>query len=182
MKAFVTRFAMALPVAFVAWYALMPFASAPLAWLSAHLVEVFTPAAVAASSGAAGAIFKAWTYADNAVTQVVTDVRLYSWGLPLAVALLVACAPRRAAPRLGAVLGTAIIVVVWGMGFDVLAQLLRDAPEVLRPLSSAKANLIAIGYQVGSLVLPGLAPCVVAIMVCREDLVPLLVTRRPGVA
>ena len=126
-------------------------------------------------------VFKVWMYADASVTSAVADVRLYSWGLPLAVALVVASAPRRTAQRMGVVFGTVVLVVAWGMGFHVLLQFLRDAPEILRPMSDLKANLIAFGYQMGSLIVPGLAPCVVAIVLCRRELGPLLVSDRAAI-
>lgn len=157
-------------LAFVAWYLLMPYTGRALGRLAASLVGFFMDGDVSTSSSAVGIAFKVWTYPDGGVTTAVTDVRLYSWGLPLGLAIVIAAAPRRAAPRAVWVLLAALAITVWGMSYDVLSQLLRDAPEVLRPLSMLKANLIAIGYQAGSLVLPGLAPCVVAIALCRRDL------------
>ena len=90
------------------------------------------------------------------------DARIYSYGLALFAALSLATDPRRwagMAVALVALLGLS----AWGVAFDLLAQVfithgaLAARDYLPTPL---ERNLIGLGYQVGTLLLPAVAPVV----------------------
>jgi hypothetical protein len=93
---------------------------------------------------------------------VPVDGRLYSYGWPLFGALTLAVDPRRWRALL---IGLAILLpfAAWGVTFDLLKYVFlsiggisaRDAVA-----SELERNLIALGYQVGTLILPAAAPVV----------------------
>ena len=88
--------------------------------------------------------------------------RIYSYSLPLFAALCLATDPKR---WKGLVLGAAALlpVLVWGVAFDFLKQVFIDqgalAARDIVP-SLFERNAIAVGYQMGSILLPTAAPAV----------------------
>lgn len=93
---------------------------------------------------------------------VPVDGRLYSYGLPLFAALSLTVDPSRWRALL---LGLVILLpfAAWGVTFDMLKYVFvsiggltaRDAVA-----SELERNLIALGYQIGTLILPASAPVV----------------------
>ena len=98
------------------------------------------------------------------VLTVDADSRVFSYGVPFAMALLLAAWPKGLAWRLAVVVATLFPVVAWGVTFDVLGHLVRAAPGWTSVvLGQWGANGVAIGYQFGSLIFPGLVPAAVAV-------------------
>ncbi|QJR14946.1 exosortase H-associated membrane protein [Usitatibacter palustris] len=94
-----------------------------------------------------------------AMTELEVNASTFSFGIALFVALSLASAmSRRAGPMaIGAIV--LLIAPAWGVTFDILRQL--SAVHELAPylaLSSFGREGIALGYQVGSLLLPTLLP------------------------
>jgi len=153
-------------------FAIWHFISAPLAALQAYL------AMVGADAWFAGLV-SGWERQDAAIefaTRVqalsagrVGDVvipvnaRIYSYGLALFAGLSLATDPRRWI-GLAAGLLTLLPVAAWGVAFDLLQQVFiaHGAIAARDYLPTAlERNLIAIGYQVGAIILPPAAPVVV---------------------
>jgi hypothetical protein len=95
--------------------------------------------------------------------------RIYSYGLPLFAALCLGTDPRRWA---GLLLGAAALVpfLVWGVAFDLLKQVFIThgalaAPDILP--TPFERNAIALGYQMGAILLPTAAPAVAWAVVHR---------------
>ena len=86
---------------------------------------------------------------------------LYTFGLAFFVALMLA-----ARAPWGKILAGAVLLLpfqAWGIAFDFLAQVgIRLGPEVAAQagLSGWRTEAIALGYQVGALILPSLMPVV----------------------
>jgi len=98
------------------------------------------------------------------VLTVDADSRIYSYGVPFAMALILAAWPRGIAWRLALVVVTLFPLVAWGVTFDVLGTLVRAAPGwTAAVLGQWGATGVAIGYQFGSLIFPGLVPAAVAV-------------------
>lgn len=163
----VARVFLCLLPSFAAWH----FAAGPLAAAQAGL------AAAAANAWFPGLV-EGWDRA-GALVDFVTRVRvstggragdlvvpvnarLYSYGLALFVALCLATDLRR---WRGLALGLVALLPLcaWGVAFDFLTQVfihqggLAARDYLPTPL---ERNLIAVGYQVGSLLLPTVAPVV----------------------
>ncbi|MBK7661475.1 MAG: hypothetical protein IPJ28_21205 [Betaproteobacteria bacterium] len=159
-----------LPLTLAAWY----FASAALAWVPAKLA--------APALGLAGVEVRSVTLADGVaafgarlvppyrpgiaqVESVAVDVdvktRTFTFGIALFVALTLATGrPWRArAVAIGA--AVTIALPAWSIAFDALRQLASVA--ALGPVLAwppAVREGIAFGYQLGSLLLPTLAPVI----------------------
>lgn len=96
----------------------------------------------------------------------------YGYGLPLLLALLCASRPRHLAAK--AVAGGAVMlgVQLWGVVFDWLRQVgIGQAGELFSPL---QRELIAFGYQAGTLILPALLPLLLWLALDRRFLAALL--------
>lgn len=157
-----------LPLCLAAWY----FASVPISWVGATLAR---PAINAAAGKIDAMKLEAATVTysvrlvepgyqrGRAPLEAVVDVevkpRLYTFGLPFFLALALAARESR---RVSAILaGTAVLAVVpaWGIAFDALRQLgaaAAVAPFLAWPGWTREG--IALGYQLGSLLLPTLVP------------------------
>ena len=156
-----------LPLCLAAWH----FASPPLAWIGGTLAR---PAVHAAGErvtamGLEGSVVRysvqlVQPYQRGRVPQragidVEVKARLYTFGLPLFLSLALAARESRRVAAIAA--GSAVLAVVpaWGIAFDALQQL--SAAAELRAFIAWPPwarEAIALGYQVGSLLLPTLVP------------------------
>jgi hypothetical protein len=160
-----------LPLCLAAWY----FASVPISWVGATLARPAINAAAgkidamkldAATVTYSVRLVEPGYQRGRAPLEAVVDVevkpRLYTFGLPFFLALALAARESR---RVAAILaGSAVLAAVpaWGITFDALRQL--GASGELAPLlawRSGTREAIALGYQVGSLLLPTLGPIAV---------------------
>lgn len=166
-----------LPAFLLAWH----FASTPLAWIAG---KVATPA-IALAADATVALSLDGSRLRYAVTlempyrpggpspAVVAEPQVVSGQFTFGIALflaLVAAARRDSGRAAGILVGAAGLVVLpaFGVAFDVLRQL-ASSPE-LQPFlrwSPLTREAIALGYQVGSLLLPALAPVAVWLYLAR---------------
>ena len=158
-----------LPLCFTAWY----FAMGPIGWLASRLAAP----AIEASAGRVVAIERA----AGAVAYVVevegpyrpggsrrAEARLevragvYTYGIALFAALALAVSGWRRPYRLA--IGGAILLLLptVGIAFDALRQL-GTSPQLAALLAwpGGMRESIALGYQVGSLLLPTLGPIIV---------------------
>ena len=174
---FVLRALAWLPVAFAVWY----FAAPLLLWPAKLLVEAIARlwfADIIRGVEQTGAIYTFVTtlkpgQATAASGAVAIDVNalLYSFGLPLYAALVLAARephwPRNLA------IGYAVILpfVAWG----VLADFLKTVAIAAGPLvasqtgfSAWQREVIAFAYQFGSLILPTVVPAIVWVITHRR--------------
>ena len=176
---FVVRVLAWLPLAFAVWY----FAAPVLLWPVKLVVELvvrigFSDLVRAVEQ--AGSIYTFATtlkpgQATAASGTVTVDVNtlLYSFGLPLYAALVLAAREPRWPRKLA--LGYAVIIpfVAWG----VLADFLKSVALAAGPLvasqtgfSAAQREVIAFAYQFGTLILPTVVPAVVWVVTHRAFL------------
>ena len=174
---FVLRALAWLPVAFAVWY----FAAPLLLWPAKLLIDVIARlwfADIIRGVEQTGAIYTFVTtlkpgQATAASGAVAIDVNalLYSFGLPLYAALVLAARephwPRNLA------IGYAVILpfVAWG----VLADFLKTVAIAAGPLvasqtgfSAWQREVIAFAYQFGSLILPTVVPAIVWVITHRR--------------
>ena len=176
---FVLRVLFWLPLAFAVWY----FAAPLLLWPAKLVVELVAriglPDLVRAVEPA-GTIYTFATtlkpgQATAASGTITVDVNalLYSFGLPLYAALVLAAREPRWPRKLA--LGYAVIIpfVAWG----VLADFLKSVALAAGPLvasqtgfSASQREVIAFAYQFGTLVLPTVVPAVVWVLTHRAFL------------
>jgi hypothetical protein len=157
-----------LPLAFALWY----FAAPLLLWPALQLVRTLAHFAFAdivrtvEQSGALATFVTTLQARGATQTGMITvdvNVLLYSFGLPLFVALTLAARERSWKRHL--VLGYAALqpIVAWG----VLADFLKNVAITAGPAVASQTGFggwqreaIAFAFQLGSLILPAVAPAV----------------------
>ncbi len=156
-----------LPACFAAWYFSAPYHAAIAGRLARLLVSVLQPGLVSAlEQPAIDLVFVTTlvvepTPGQTAVLLPEVNPLLYTYGLALFLALMLAARAR----AWKIVLGVALLLPFqgWGIAFDFLAQVsLTLGPEVAAQvgLSGWRREAVALGYQVGTLIFPSLAPVV----------------------
>jgi hypothetical protein len=166
---FVLRVIAWLPAAFVIWY----FAAPALTWPAAALVELVARAGFGdlvsgvSQSGAtltfATALRPGEAGAKAGQITVGVNMLLYAYGLPLYAALVLAAREPHPARRLAIGYAALIPFVAWG----VLADFLKNVAISAGPLVVSQTGFVAwqrevivFAYQMGSLILPTVAPAV----------------------
>ena len=170
---FVLRTLAWLPPCFAAWY-LGAQIHTGIAAALARLVVAFFNAAIIKATEYPGLELRFVTTievpsaAGRGVLAIEVNPLLYTYGLALFLALMLAARARWRHVLLGA----AILLPFqgWGIGFDLLAHLgVKLGPEV-----SAQAGLlgsrefIALAYQVGNLIFPSVVPVILWAFFNRE--------------
>ena len=157
-----------LPPCFAAWYATAPFHAALASLPARLLVGLFDGAMISVVERQGSALVfvtRLEVHPAAGQTALVTpevNALLYTYGVALFLALMLA--GRARAWKI--LLGAALLVPFqgWGIAFDFLAQVgVRLGPDVALQagLVGWRREAIALGYQIGSLVLPSVVPVVV---------------------
>jgi hypothetical protein len=173
----VVRAIVCLPLAFAAWHYLADWLAVPLAliidWLrSLFFVGIVSPLETTAATlvfpvkGDRGAF-------GGKATELLIEInsRVYTYGLPVFLALMIAA---RAKPRYF-LFGVLILLPfqVWGIFFELLKNLavptIEGMPKV-PALEGIAREFIAVGYQLGVLIFPMVAPLVLVVVFTRERL------------
>ena len=133
-----------------------------------HNLELETRLQVPAPNAPAGAV---------AVLIATSKAAHYGYGLPMLLALLLASGRRRPTGRI--LLGVLALIPVqaFSICFDLLRQVvILGGPAVAAQtgFTATTANIVAICYQLGVLLLPALAPIVIWLVVERDFLTVLL--------
>ena len=99
---------------------------------------------------------------------------LYSYGVALYAAIVLGAGTRGAWWTLPTGIAVVVAITIWGVAFDFMAHLVRAIPGALASLGAGTVsrNLIALGYQFGSLLFPTVIPAVLALAIAREELLP----------
>jgi hypothetical protein len=168
-----------LPLAFAAWY----FAAPLLLWPVKLLLELvartgFGDIVKTVEQNAATFTFVTLLRPGDVTgkaTELVVDVDglLYSFGLPLFAALVVAARM----PHWGRVLVLGYAIMVPFIAFGVFADFLKDVAISAGPLVASQTGfvawqreVIAFSYQVGALILPTIVPAVAWLLTHRAFL------------
>jgi hypothetical protein len=185
---FVLRVIAWLPVAFAAWYALAPVILWPAQWL-ATLVARGAFGDLVRTVEANGAILSFVTTlqagrADaSGVVTVDVNMLLYSFGLPLFVALTLAAGEPRRARSLLVGYAAMLPFVAWGVLADFLKNVAVTAPAPIASqagFSALDRDIIAFAYQFGALILPSVVPAVAWVLTHRAFLERMRAARGGG--
>lgn len=167
-----------LPVAFTAWYLGAPLLLAP-ALLLTEVVLRTAFADIVSSVDAAGAIvtvittLKPGQATSGGNVSVDVNMLLYSFGLPMFAALVLAARDARW-PRL-LVIGYAMMlpVVAWGVVADFLKNIAITAGPMVASqagFSALQREAIVFAFQFGSLILPTVVPAAIWVLTHRAFL------------
>ena len=171
------------PVTFFIWYLSAAWHLAPITMLSQALLNTLTPDAlmwlkldghhliVAAnfSQAANGSIVTPALNGDALGFQI--NPLVYSYGLPLLVSLLLATPTNHKFTKI--VMGLALILPteLFSMIFSILKTLTFNIGSTFiaqQSLSQTEVDVIALGYQIGMLLLPMIAPLVIWVGLNRQ--------------
>ena len=167
LATFVLRTFLWLPPCFAAWFLASRYVSAAAAAVASLFVHGFAPGIVSAIEHPGVELAFVTTIevlgAPGRAAFLVPEVNplAYTYGFALFLALMLAT---RSNPW--KILGGAALLLLfagWGIAFDFLAHVgVKLGPEIALQagLAGWRSELVALGYQLGVLVLPGLAPIV----------------------
>jgi hypothetical protein len=179
---FVLRVAAWLPLAFIVWYVAGPILVWPLGRLAEGVLKLgFADLVERVQQNEHLLTFVSTLKPALATTQdlksgvLTVDLNplLYSFGLPMLAALILAARQPHALRRL--VLGYVVLTpfVVWGLVAEFLKQLVFDtgpAVAVQTGFDALQREMIVFAYQFGSLILPTVAPAVFWVLTHRAFL------------
>jgi hypothetical protein len=165
LAGWLVRLAAWLPVCLVAWYYAAPMADQLLAWGSRAVVNLAANDVVSGTETGSGPItFVTRLKSGGGIVTIDAEPRIYSFGLPIGAAVLLAALPVGIWWKFAVLLIAGVPVAIWGVSFDVLAHLVRSVPEwSATTLGQAGTMAVAIAYQFGSLVFPALVPTALAV-------------------
>ena len=178
LSAFVLAVLAWLPVTFAIWY----FGAPVLLWPAATIIEGI---ARTAFSGLVNGVEQAGatisfatslrpgTGLTDAYVSVDVNLLLYSFGMPMLAALILAA--REPAWKRHLVVGYLVLApfIAWGGLADFLKNVAITAgPQVASQtgFSAAQREVIAFAFQFGSLILPAIVPAIVWVLMHRRFL------------
>jgi hypothetical protein len=178
---FVARIFLWLPPCFAGWYFAAQYHTAVAGSLARVWVNQFTPGIVSALERTGFDLVFVTTIqvhpAPGQTALLLPEVNplIYTYGLALFLALMLATR----ASWWKVLVGAAVLLPFqsWGIAFDFLAQVgVKLGPEVSAQagLLGWRAEAVALGYQLGSLIFPSLIPVVSWAVFSREFIASVL--------
>lgn len=177
--AFLLRTLLWLPLSFVAWYFASAVLIVPLRFLSSMVFSLTIPDVVTAVEQGdrlltfvTGLLPAGAAPAGEAVLLIEVDPLIYSFGLPLFVALQLATQGE----RWGLKILTGYLVLLpfqtWSVCLDVMKQIaITLGPDIAAQAGAQNwpREAIVLGYQFGTLILPTVVPFVLWLGLNREE-------------
>ena len=190
LYAFFLKAALWLPLCLALWYWKAEWFTSPAAMVSGWIMRGLFPRWVEAVEWSQRTISLVTTLrvpmvpgakeGQYAVMVAEASPLLYSYGLPLFAALLLASGEAKRWRKL--ILGVLVLIPfqVWSICFDLLKQVAITAGPVVAAqtgFSPWQRECIAFGYQLGMLILPTVAPIALWLALNRQ-LIPMLMLDR----
>ena len=190
LYAFFLKAALWLPLCLALWYWKAEWFNGPAAIVSGWIMRGLFPGWVQAVEWSQRTISLVTTLRvpmvpgvnEGKVAVMVAEANplLYTYGLPLFAALLLASGEAKRWRKL--MLGAVVLIPfqAWGICFDLLKQVAITAgPDVTAQtgFSTWQRESIALGYQLGTLILPTVAPIALWLALNRQ-LIPMLMLDR----
>lgn len=176
------------PLTFFLWYVTATFHLAPVTLITAQLLHWLTPDALMWLRLDGHTLVLASNFGHNAGGIVVSppvddDVLgfhlnplVYSYSLPLLAALTLATPGKDKWNKLWWGLVLILPTEIFSMIFSVLKTLTFDVGEAFQTqqgISALGADMIALGYQIGTLLLPMIAPLIIWVALHQDFLTQL---------
>lgn len=163
------------------WYQLSPVLAQPVGWVSAGLMQFLFPWANMGyqMNGAAIDLLTGLQLPDPggfvagrvAMASPEADYRVFGFGLPMLLALLLATKPQHLGRKISAGVLLLFPIQVAGVMFAWLKQIAIDLNVELAMQTGfvlIDREIIALGYQLSTLILPTLAPVVIWLVFDRS--------------
>ena len=178
LSAFILAVLAWLPLMFAVWY----FAAPLLLWPAVLAMQGISATALAhlvrgaeqvGSTVTFTTVLRPGTGVSSGFVSVDVNLLLYSFGMPLLAALIVAA--RETAWKRHLLVGYLVLMpfIAWGGLADFLANIAITAgPAVASQtgFSTAQREIIAFAFQFGSLILPAIVPAIVWVLMHRRFL------------
>lgn len=173
--AFVWRTLLWLPACFALWHFMAPYHASIAGGFAHGWLALLAPGVVDTVERAGSTLVFVTTLrvhpapGQEAVLVPEVGAPVYTYGLALLVALMLAA--RASAGKILAGAGLLLPFQGWGIAFDFLAQVgIGLGPDIAASagLANWRREVIALGYQLGSVILPSLAPVLVWGYLCRS--------------
>ena len=185
LLSFVIKVFLFLPLCYWGWYSLAELATAIVVYWAAPLLQFLFPGLIVGieQTGYLVDVIAEVTVSAQDVPQgmvaelpIPVNPLIYSYGLPLVLALILA-SPLNFAKTLGNIIISILIfllIQIWGVCFESLKVLFLQTPsELLGDISllSWQLDMIALGYQLGVLILPAVTPVIIWVWFYRDYIV-----------
>jgi hypothetical protein len=168
-----------LPVMFALWYLAAPILMLPVKWLTQLFTHVAFPDLVRQIIFAARELEFVTTLHPgeaygNAAVSVDVNVLLYSFGLPMYAALVLAAGGGKQMWK-SLLIGYLVMLpfIVWGVTADFLKNITFSAGAFVASqagFSALQREVIAFAYQFGTLILPTVIPAITWVLTHRRFL------------
>lgn len=190
--AFIIKIFIYLPVCYWGWYMLAEATTLLLVYLTEPLLQFLFPRLIAGieqTGYTLDVVVNVTVAAENVPRGMIAELPIplnpliYSYGLPLALALILA-SPFNLAKTLRNILLSILLfqlIQIWGISFESMKVLfLQTPPELIGNirLASWQLDIIALGYQLGVLVLPTVAPIIIWLLFYQDFIALLTSTLR----
>lgn len=179
---FVVKVFLCLPLCYWGWYSLAELATAIVVYWAEPLLQTLFPTLI---SGIQQTAFRVEVIAEvtaaaqnvpqGAVAELPIPVNplIYSYGLPLALALILASPLNFAKTSRNIIISILVflLIQIWGVSFEALKVLfLQTPPELIGniKLPGWQLDIIALGYQLGVLILPAVTPVIIWVWYYRD--------------
>ena len=167
LRTLLWRVAAWLPPCFAAWYWVAPFHAEVAGWVAQGLLGIVEPHVVESLERSGHKLTFVTTLASallegqRGVLTAEVDALLYTFGVPLFVALMLAS--RAGLGRLLVGVLALLPIQAAGIAFDFLVQLIGQGTNVasVTGIVGWRAEGAVLGYQFASLVMPAAAPILV---------------------
>lgn len=183
VKGFLLKIIVILPLAFYAWYLLTPVFIYIVAWLTKSVLFLFASHAVAdiEQNGRVLEVITKFASTEKGDAGVITftvNAMKYGYGIALFAAMVLASPDKLMNKLQNFYIGALILVIVqvWGVTFDVLVtfvfKLGRGIGETMGTTEFTR-ELIALGYQMGYLILPSVTPILLWFSMYQKEVIRL---------
>lgn len=171
---------------FALWYWISPWHARPVAWFAARAVNLYTNGVVSGLEFQAAIVtFISRLQVQSASGQAglltpEVNALVYTYGMAMLAALLLASRASIGKHLLG--IAALLPFQAWGLAFEVIVELgVKTTPEIAAQAGIVgwKREAAALGYQMGSLIFPALAP-VVAWAVMQRAFIERLARKDPA--
>lgn len=171
LVAFVIKVFLFLPLCYWGRYALAELATSVVVYWSEPLLQLLFPVLIAGIEqiGYRIEVIAEVTVASQNVPKgmvaelpIPVNPLIYSYGLPLALALILAFT--RTLRNIIISILVFLLIQIWGICFESLKVLFLQTPAELLgniKLPGWQLDIIALGYQLGALILPAVTPVII---------------------
>ncbi len=182
VKGFLLKILIWLPITFVVWYFLTPVILYVLSFLSKAALTLWAGQAVIGVEVSEHELLIVTPFAAEKINEVdkgqlvfAINAMKYGYGLALFVAMLLATPDKISNKLQNLYIGILILLIVqvWGVTFDTMQTLVFKLGEGIADTLNTTAftrELIALGYQMGYLILPAVTPILMWFVMYQDHL------------